>query len=227
MGMKTIFGSCFGVAILFMSANVSHAQQLILDNFSSQNAKNVFLSAPPSGVLAQSFTTGASAFNFLNVFVVANAQNPGKLQLAIYDDIGGNPGNNLSGFQGGIRQDNTSKFFNLSSAVSANTKYWAILGNIDPGNASFSWTDSNNDTNTGDGTIGIGSDAMKVSFGNNGLWTPVANFFPPGQFLDTESFTLHVEGSNTITAILPEPGTLPLVLLVGGSLVPVVRRRKK
>ncbi|MDX1935175.1 MAG: choice-of-anchor R domain-containing protein, partial [Capsulimonadales bacterium] len=130
-------------AILAAPLSQARAQALI-DNFAAWNGSSAgFLSLGTGNYLAQSFVAGPTGASKADVTIRVNSATPGDIQLAVYDDVAGHPGQNLSGFVSRTRAYGAhSVYANVltgtgASRIEPNRKYWLVLRSSTQGSSAF------------------------------------------------------------------------------------------
>ncbi len=220
---KVIFPLVLCASVLVLCAPKAYSQ-VIVDNFGSANGFSTGILSPSTtgNYLAQSFTTDNATYNFVDVTVQVNVATTDALEAAIYDTVAQFPGNNLSGFVAATpagTDTQTLQFNNLAASLTGLSKYWVVLRSTTDANSNFFWFHASNLNNLGNGQIGTGSVTHLHSATFGTTWVDDAPLF-----VGSESYILRVSGSS-VTVATPEPGTLALILLGGGSLGLIRRRR--
>lgn len=169
---------------------------------------------PTSGTLiAQQFSTDASAYSLSGVTLWMQTVLAGTPSVALYSDDGSGtePGAVLASFSplATVPGPLGPTTFGLPSAFSlaASTDYWVVLSQTLGGGGSYAWSFTNSSANSGVGAST--NNALDTGSG----WTPYAS----------DPFQMRVLGDPPPPAV-PEPSTF---LLMGGLMMGAFAYRRK
>jgi hypothetical protein len=196
--------------LVALVAGSLRADTIIFDNLATSSQG--FGSVSSSFWEAQRFNTDATNLRLTSATLRLYSENAGSgnFFVDLYSDAAGQPGASLANlftgpnpFSGTFPQTGNILFGGLSQTLAPNTNYWVVLGESAGSALDIRWGSTG--TATGSGS---GFQATNANTPNQGGGWGV-NAAGPHQM--------------QLTAIIPEPASVLLVLL-GGSLLLIVRR---
>ena len=211
------------VAALFFTVATAEAQTYLYGNYGTVatslfSATIGYVNGVQNNTLAaQGFTLGSTPWEIKQIDVGLAASGTGSAAPKVYlfDDNAGVPGSQLAEFTlvNSISNSKTTNFFTGSYQATANTSYWAVLGDANSASlSSFEWyLEDSNATPTGRNSSGISYLGTKVQSFSAGPWS------------DTFSgLSLKVSG----VAAVPEPSTFAFASMGGMLAAGAIARRK-